>query len=194
MTNSFRAPLFGHCSPPELQISRSGASRTLLPLRGSPCIKRPGCQPEGDFAKTTAVAPRSRAAGSADESSACRERPSDARFLGTPSPRMYASALQDRKASGVADDFAALYNPLDSSGSHVIGGLLILGTALGQREAAVTRFDSTKSTELPSTIARDAGRGVPTEIHLFVLEASRARSACDVSLLAFHASPSLRAR
>jgi hypothetical protein len=25
----------------------------------------------------------------------------------------------------VADDFAALYNPLDSSGSHVIGGLLI---------------------------------------------------------------------
>jgi len=32
---------------------------------------------------------------------------------------------QDRKASGVADEFAALYNPLDSSGSHVIGGLLI---------------------------------------------------------------------
>jgi hypothetical protein len=32
---------------------------------------------------------------------------------------------QDRKASGVADDFAALYNPLDCSGSHLIGGPLI---------------------------------------------------------------------
>ncbi len=33
--------------------------------------------------------------------------------------------LHDRKASGVADEFAALYNPLESSSSHVIGGLLI---------------------------------------------------------------------
>jgi hypothetical protein len=53
----------------------------------------------------------------------------------------------------VADDFAALYNPLDSSGSPVIGGLLIWKQPLVQRKAAVTRFDSTKSTELPSTIA-----------------------------------------
>jgi hypothetical protein len=53
----------------------------------------------------------------------------------------------------VADDFAALYNSLDSSGSHGIGGLLIWEQPLVQRKAAVTRFDSTKSAELPSTIA-----------------------------------------
>jgi hypothetical protein len=60
---------------------------------------------------------------------------------------------QDRKASGVIDDFAAMYNPLDRSGSQVIGGLLIWEQPLVQRKAAVTRFDSTKSTELPSTNA-----------------------------------------
>jgi hypothetical protein len=46
------------------------------------------------------------------------------------------TGLQDRKASGGADDFAALYNPLESSSSHVIDGLLIWEQSLvsGRRQ------------------------------------------------------------
>ena len=56
-------------------------------------------------------------------------------------------------------------------------GCSIWEQLLGQREAAVRRFDSTKSMELPSTVAEARSRRFRRRFHLFVPEASRARSA-----------------
>jgi hypothetical protein len=85
---------------------------------------------------------------------------------------------QDRKASGVVDDFAALYNPLENCGSLVIGGPPVWEQALGQREAAVTRFDSTKSTELPSTVAASR-RGLPARTGMATASSKRGSKRSD---------------
>ncbi len=71
---------------------------------------------------------------------------------------------QDRKASGVADDLAALYNPLNCRGSR---GLLIwehlLVSGGGSEE-----IRSPKKRTASFDGCRGASRGIPTEIHLFV--------------------------
>lgn len=85
---------------------------------------------------------------------------------------------QDRKVSGVVDDFAALYNPLENCGSLVIGGPPVWEQALGQREAAVTRFDSTKSTELPSTIAASR-RALPARTGMATASSKRGSKRSD---------------